>query len=81
MLRRGWSYDDSPGTDSISDAGLLFCAYVADVDRQFVPVQRRLAEADLLNTWTTPIGSAVFAILPGVTDPAAGDHLGRTLLA
>jgi dye decolorizing peroxidase len=81
MLRRGWSYDDSPGTDSISDAGLLFCAYVADVDRQFVPVQRRLAEADLLNTWITPVGSAVFAILPGVTDLEAGDHLGRTLLA
>jgi dye decolorizing peroxidase len=50
---------------------------MADVDRQFVPVQRRLAELDLLNTWATPIGSAVFAILPGC---AEGKILGASLL-
>ena len=78
MLRRGCSYDDTTG--SRQDAGLLFAAYVADVDRQFVPVQRRLAENDLMNRWTTPVGSAVFAILPGTgTDPDA--WLGQSLLA
>ena len=78
MLRRGCSYDDTSG--SHQDAGLLFAAYVADVDRQFVPVQRRLAENDLMNRWTTPVGSAVFAILPGTgSDPEA--WLGRSLLA
>ena len=45
--------------------------------RQFVPVQRRLAEADLLNLWTTPIGSAVFAVLPGAQP---GEVLGEALL-
>ncbi len=68
MLRRGYTYDDSPGTGSVSDVGLLFAAYVADVDRQFVPVQRRLEQADLLNKWTTPVGSAVYALPPGVRE-------------
>lgn len=78
MLRRGCSYDDTTG--SRQDAGLLFAAYVADVDRQFVPVQRRLADNDLMNRWTTPVGSAVFAILPGTgSDPGA--WLGQSLLA
>jgi dye decolorizing peroxidase len=78
FLRRGYSYDDPPeGASEISDVGLLFCSYQADIGRQFVPVQRRLAGLDLLNTWTTPIGSAVFAIPPGVTE---GDWVGSALL-
>ena len=76
FLRRGYSYDDTPEQASeISDAGLLFCSYQADIGSQFVPVQRRLAELDLLNTWTTPIGSAVFAIPPGVSQ---GDWIGSS---
>jgi dye decolorizing peroxidase len=51
---------------------------MADIDRQFVPVQRRLAELDLLNQWTTPVGSAVFAILPGC---AEGGWLGESVLS
>ena len=47
---------------------LLFAAYVADVDRQFLPVQRRIAASDVLNMWTTPIGSAVYAVPPGVRE-------------
>ncbi|MDN5659423.1 MAG: Dyp-type peroxidase, partial [Brevibacterium aurantiacum] len=39
--------------------------YQADATAQFVPIQQRLDELDLLNEWTTPIGSAVFAIPPG----------------
>lgn len=78
MLRRGYSYDDTSGARQ--DAGLVFAAYVADVDRQFVPVQRRLASNDLMNRWTTPVGSAVFAVLPGTGDGPDG-WLGRTLLA
>ena len=60
MLRRGYSYDDGPG-----DSGLLFAAYQADIGTQFLPVQQRLAQHDLLNRWTTPMGSAVFALAPG----------------
>lgn len=78
MLRRGCSYDDTSGDRQ--DAGLIFAAYVADVDRQFVPVQRRLATNDLMNRWTTPVGSAVFAILPG-TGTGPDGWLGQSLLA
>ncbi len=78
FLRRGYSYDDGPAADfPDGDTGLLFCAYQADIDRQFLPVQRRLAELDLLNRWTTPVGSAVFAILPGAV---AGGWLGESVL-
>lgn len=42
-----------------------------------MPVQRTLAELDLLNQWTTPIGSAVFALPPGA-EP--GGWVGETLL-
>ena len=77
IFRRGYNYDDAPVGASVSDAGLLFASYQADVDRQFVPIQRRLDEADLLNQWTTPIGSAVFAIPPGCD---AGGYVGETLV-
>ncbi|RPF21064.1 Dyp-type peroxidase [Myceligenerans xiligouense] len=73
FLRRPYGYDDGPG-----DTGLLFVTYQADVDRQFLPVQRRLDELDLLNAWTTPVGSAVFAVPPGA---GPGEYLGQALLA
>lgn len=78
IFRRSYNYDDPPAGDAISDAGLLFASYQADVDRQFVPIQRRLDELDLLNEWTTPVGSAVFAIPPGC---AEGGFVGETMLA
>ena len=77
IFRRGYNYDEAPAGASVSDAGLLFASFQADVDRQFVPVQRRLDEVDLLNEWTTPIGSAVFAVPPGC---AEGEFLGQALL-
>ncbi|MFC5930588.1 Dyp-type peroxidase [Cryobacterium melibiosiphilum] len=76
ILRRGYNYDDAPASGSVSDSGLLFVTFQADVDAQFVPIQRRLDELDLLNQWTTPIGSAVFAIPPGCT---ADGYIGDTL--
>ncbi|GAA4372461.1 Dyp-type peroxidase [Agromyces bauzanensis] len=77
ILRRGYNYDDAPAGASVSDAGLIFVSYQADVDRQFVPIQRRLDEVDLLNQWTAPIGSAVFAIPPGCDE---GGYIGETLV-
>ncbi len=59
-------------------SGLLFASYQADVDRQFLPIQRRLDESDMLNEWTTPIGSAVYAIPPGC---AEGGFIGESLFA
>lgn len=80
IVRLGYSYEDPapPGSEALSDTGLLFGAFQADVDRQFVPIQRSLDEADLLNVWTTPVGSAVFAIPPGCRE---GGYLGDTLLS
>lgn len=80
IFRRGYNYDLTPasGADTtLSNTGLLFAAYQADVDAQYVPIQRALDEADLLNVWTRPIGSAVFAIPPGC---AEGEYVGQTLL-
>jgi dye decolorizing peroxidase len=65
ILRRPYNYDGAPNTAGNPDTGLIFAAYQADINRQYVPIQRRLAERDLLNQWITPIGSAVFAIPPG----------------
>lgn len=78
IFRRGYNYDHSPPDGQISDSGLIFVSFQADVDTQFTPIQQRLAELDLLNEWTTPIGSAVFAIPPGCDQ---GGYIGDTLLS
>lgn len=65
IFRRPYNYDGVPDPAGRADSGLIFAAYQADINRQFLPIQRRLAEQDLLNEWITPIGSAVFAIPPG----------------
>jgi dye decolorizing peroxidase len=78
FLRRPYNYDDVPGPGQISDSGLLFLAYQRDPVTQFIPVQQRLADFDALNPWITSVGSAVFAILPGV---AKGEYLGEQLLS
>lgn len=77
FLRRPYNYDDLPEPGQISDSGLLFLAYQRDPATQFVPVQQRLADFDALNPWTTPVGSAVFAILPGIGE---GGFLGEQVL-
>ena len=46
-------------------------------ETQFVPVQQALSDIDLLNQWTKPIGSAVFALPPGAPE---GGWVGQTLL-
>ncbi|MEJ6490388.1 Dyp-type peroxidase [Leucobacter sp. USCH14] len=78
IFRRAYNYDHAPAGAEISDSGLLFVSFQADVSKQFLPIQRRLDELDLLNEWTTPIGSAVFAIPPGCRE---GGYIGETLLA
>lgn len=77
MIRRSYSYDDGLVAGR-PDAGLLFVAYQADCATAFVPVQRRLAASDALNTWATHVGSAVFAVPPGV---APGGWVGQGVLA
>ena len=79
IVRLGYNYEEPApaGSAALSSTGLLFGAWQANVNRQFVPLQRALDEADLLNVWTTPIGSAVFAIPPGCSE---GGYLGEALL-
>ncbi|WP_353940207.1 iron uptake transporter deferrochelatase/peroxidase subunit [Streptomyces sp. HUAS MG91] len=78
ILRRGYSFTD--GTDGLGrlDAGLFFLAYQRDVRKGFLPLQRRLSASDALNEYIQHVGSAVFAIPPGVRDK--DDWWGRTLL-
>lgn len=77
FLRRPYNYDDAPVVGETTNSGLLFAAYQRSPARQFVPVQERLSGADALNQWVTTIGSATFAMLPGVQP---GGYLGETLL-
>ncbi|GAA0620368.1 Dyp-type peroxidase [Sporichthya brevicatena] len=78
FLRRGYNYCvPDPSRPTGEDSGLVFVAFAADVERQFVPVQRRLAELDRLNQWITTIGSAVYAVPPGC---AEGEFVGQALL-
>lgn len=78
FLRRPYNYDDLPERGQISDSGLLFLAYQRNPITQFVPVQQRIADFDALNPWVTPVGSAVFAILPGIEE---GQFFGEQLLS
>lgn len=77
FLRRGYNYDLGTTPAGATDAGHIFTAYAADLTSQFIPVQQTLADQDLLNIWTTPIGSAVFALPPGAAD---GGWVGAELL-
>ncbi|MCX5587075.1 iron uptake transporter deferrochelatase/peroxidase subunit [Streptomyces erythrochromogenes] len=79
ILRRGYSFTD--GTDGLGrlDAGLFFLAYQRDVRTGFVPIQRNLAKSDVLNEYIQHVGSAVFAVPPGVRDK--DDWWGRALFA
>ncbi|WP_199573473.1 iron uptake transporter deferrochelatase/peroxidase subunit [Streptomyces murinus] len=79
ILRRGYSFTD--GTDGLGrlDAGLFFLAYQRDVRHGFIPLQHKLSAHDALNEYIQHVGSAVFAIPPGVRD--ADDWWGRSLFS
>lgn len=77
LLRRSYSFVDTAeaGAGQL-EAGLLFLCFQQDPFRQFVPIQRRLAESDALNKHTLHTGSAVFACPPGVRP---GEYIGQEL--
>ena len=78
ILRRGYNFTD--GSDGVGhlDAGLFFLAFVRDPGKQFVPMQRALAEKDVLNEYIEHNGSALFACPPGVRE---GGYWGDALFA
>jgi deferrochelatase/peroxidase EfeB len=79
ILRRGYSYTEpiEPNTGEI-DAGLFFIAFQRNPQRQFIPLQRRLAANDALNRHTLHTSSAIFACPPG-TSP--GGFIGDALFS
>ncbi|HEX3172826.1 MAG TPA: iron uptake transporter deferrochelatase/peroxidase subunit [Solirubrobacterales bacterium] len=79
ILRRGYSYSEppEPGSGQI-DAGLFFICFQRDPQRQFIPLQRRLAASDALNRHTLHAASAIFACPPGVRP---GGFVGEDLFA
>ncbi len=77
ILRRGYNFVD--GSDNVGhlNAGLFFLAYQRDPRSAFIPMQTQLARSDALNEYIRHVGSAVFAVPPGVR--ASGDYIGSGL--
>ncbi|ADD45314.1 iron uptake transporter deferrochelatase/peroxidase subunit [Stackebrandtia nassauensis] len=77
MLRRGYSFVD--GSDELGhlDAGLFFIAYQRDPSKAFIPVQKALADNDVLNEYIKHVSSGIFACPAGVEGPE--DYWGRAL--
>ena len=68
IFRRGYNYDDNY-LNGDRQAGLIFISYQESLKR-FVDIQKKLAEVDALNIWTTPIGSAFYYVPRGVINSA-----------
>lgn len=79
FFRRPFNYETGVSATGHPDVGLLWTAYARDLTKQYLPVQERLSKVDMLNLWTTPIGSSVWLIPPGVAEE--GQLLCGTLIA
>ena len=58
---------------------MFFLAYQKDPRKQFIPIQTRLGQNDLLNEYIRHTGSALFAVPPGLRGP--GDYYGKVLFS
>ncbi|WP_435199312.1 iron uptake transporter deferrochelatase/peroxidase subunit [Janibacter sp. GS2] len=76
ILRRGYNFVDGSSALGTLDAGLFFLAYVRDPDRQFIPMQTKMAKNDTLMEYLKFTGSALFAIPPGAGE---GEYIGQGL--
>jgi deferrochelatase/peroxidase EfeB len=77
ILRKGFSY--SRGFDGAGqlDQGLAFVSFQRSIDRQFLPIAKRL-DGEPLEEYIRPEGGGFYLVLPGV--PQAGGSLGDGLL-
>jgi deferrochelatase/peroxidase EfeB len=66
ILRRGYNFVDGSDGQGHLDGGLFFLAYMRDPQTQFVPMQRALAQDDVLMEYIEHTSSAVFAIPAGL---------------
>jgi deferrochelatase/peroxidase EfeB len=86
ILRRAFSYNDGtnftaerwpPWRQGLEyDAGLFFIAYQRDPRTGFIKIFDRMSKLDMLNQFTTHIGSGLFACPRGV---AEGEFIGERL--
>lgn len=79
MLRRAYNFAE--GTDSYGhlNAGLFFIAMVASPEKDFIPIQSKLAKSDKMNEYVRYESKSIFAIAPGVKDE--NDYFGSGLFA
>ena len=86
MLRRGYSYNDGASMYAerwppwrqgvLYDAGLFFAAYQRDPRTSFIRVNQALSLQDMMNQYTTHVGSGIFACPPGVRE---GSYVGAPM--
>ena len=86
ILRRSYSYNDGTNfyierwppwrQETEYDAGLIFIAHQSDPRTGFIPINEKLSKFDMMNQFTTHIGSAVFAVPPGARE---GSYIGAGL--
>jgi deferrochelatase/peroxidase EfeB len=86
ILRRSYSYNDGTNfyierwppwrQETEYDAGLIFIAHQSDPRTGFIPINAKLAKFDMMNQFTTHIGSAIFAVPPGARE---GSYIGAGL--
>jgi len=86
ILRRAYSYNDGVGfyaerwppwrQGMMLDAGLFFVAYQRDPRSGFIKINKKLSTLDIMNQFTTHVGSAIFACPPGAED---GSFIGASL--
>ena len=78
ILRRAWNYEAGFDEDGQLDVGLAFVGFNQDIQRQFVAIQKRLADEPMVD-YVTPVGGGYFFAPRAARDPS--DWVGSGLFA